>query len=176
LDAGFTVAPLTKCIPGTNSRTPAIHDKSLVKYSPALACIIALGASYLLGYTPLIISAFYLALSLLTVLFYAIDKSAARNDKSRTPETNLHLLALFSGWPGAVIAQQLFRHKTIKPGFRQVFWGTVIINCGAFIWIHTNAGSQYLNTYIFRVEEIILAEISNSTVQSILFRLLGFHS
>ncbi|MAY02971.1 MAG: hypothetical protein CMQ38_08350 [Gammaproteobacteria bacterium] len=147
-----------------------------MKYSPALVCIIALCASYLMGYTPLIISVCYLALSLLTILFYAIDKSAARNDKSRIPEANLHLLALFSGWPGAIIAQQLFRHKTIKPGFRHVFWGTVIINCGAFIWIHTNAGSQYLNTYIFRAEEIILAEISNSTVQSILFRLLGFHS
>jgi uncharacterized membrane protein YsdA (DUF1294 family) len=34
----------------------------------------------------------------------------------------LHLLALLGGWPGAVLGQQLFRHKTKKVVFRLVLW------------------------------------------------------
>ncbi|GAA4031011.1 hypothetical protein GCM10022212_31900 [Actimicrobium antarcticum] len=45
----------------------------------------------------------------------------------------MHLLALSGGWPGALIAQQIFRHKTVKEEFRQVFWITVAANVIALI-------------------------------------------
>jgi len=45
------------------------------------------------------------------------------------------LLALAGGWPGALLAQQLLRHKSTKVEFRKVFWGTVIINVAGFaLW------------------------------------------
>lgn len=75
----------------------------------------------------------YLAASPLTFLIYAFDKAAAKRGDSRTPERTLHLLALVGGWPGALLAQQLLRHKCSKPSFRKVFWATVLLNTGALI-------------------------------------------
>lgn len=77
---------------------------------------------------PLTIALGYLCLSLLTFIAYAIDKSAAKRGKWRTQESTLHILALMGGWPGAVIAQQLLRHKSVKTSFRTVFYFTLIAN------------------------------------------------
>lgn len=75
----------------------------------------------------------YFAMSLLTYFFYYVDKSAAQKGEWRTQESTLHLLALFGGWPGALVAQQLLRHKSIKKPFRRVFWITTILNSCVFI-------------------------------------------
>ena len=79
--------------------------------------------------------AVYIWLSLLAFIAYAVDKSAAINGRWRTPEKTLHLLGLAGGWPGALLAQQLLRHKCSKPSFVAVFWFTVAINiAGFFAW------------------------------------------
>ena len=75
----------------------------------------------------------YLVMSIITYLFYSVDKSAAQNGEWRTQENTLHLLALFGGWPGALVAQQKLRHKSQKKAFRTVFWVTVALNSCAFI-------------------------------------------
>ena len=67
-----------------------------------------------------------IALSCFTFVAYALDKHAARQASRRVSERGLHLLALLGGWPGALIAQQVFRHKTRKQSFRRVFRLTVI--------------------------------------------------
>lgn len=86
----------------------------------------------------------YLAVSVVTFLVYAFDKAAARADSRRTPENTLHLLAIAGGWPGALIAQQALRHKSRKQPFRFVFWVTVLINCGALLWLFTPDGGRFL--------------------------------
>jgi len=78
----------------------------------------------------------YVALSLVTFMAYAFDKSAAVAGRWRTPEKTLHLLALAGGWPGALAAQQLLRHKTRKQSFVAVFWVTVLLNVAAFVAWH----------------------------------------
>ena len=65
---------------------------------------------------------------------YGEDKSAAEQGRWRTPESTLHIVALVGGWPGALIAQRFFRHKTKKQPFRTIFWNTVIANCVALAW------------------------------------------
>ena len=64
---------------------------------------------------------------------YAADKAAAAARRWRTPESTLHLLSLIGGWPGALLAQQLLRHKTAKREFRLVFWATVLLNVAGFV-------------------------------------------
>nr|WP_295768290.1 DUF1294 domain-containing protein [Rhodoferax sp.] len=76
-------------------------------------------------------------MSLITFVAYAMDKSAAKRGNWRTPESTLHLLALAGGWPGALCAQKLLRHKSTKPAFRSVFWATVVVNVLGFVLITT---------------------------------------
>ncbi len=82
---------------------------------------------------PLSVAGLYAGLSVITFLAYALDKSAASNGGWRTPEKTLHILALAGGWPGALVAQQLLRHKSAKQPFRQLFWATVLVNVAALI-------------------------------------------
>ena len=75
----------------------------------------------------------YLGFSVATFVAYALDKSAAVQGRWRTPERTLHLLALAGGWPGALLAQQLLRHKTRKAAFIRVFWVTVGLNVAGLV-------------------------------------------
>jgi uncharacterized membrane protein YsdA (DUF1294 family) len=72
-----------------------------------------------------------LLLSLVSYLVYRQDKRAAMQGQWRTPERILHFLSLLGGWPGALIAQRKFRHKSSKSGFRIVFYITVFLNIAA---------------------------------------------
>lgn len=78
----------------------------------------------------------YFVLSVVTFFAYAFDKSAAVRGTWRTQEITLHLLALAGGWPGALLAQQLLRHKSSKSRFAATFWFTVALNVGAFVAWH----------------------------------------
>lgn len=79
--------------------------------------------------------AWYLTLSVVTLLTYAADKRRAALGHWRVPNRTLHLLALLGGWPGAILAQEALRHKTRQPAFRAVtlvaallhlaLWGTL---------------------------------------------------
>lgn len=40
----------------------------------------------------------------------------------------LHALELLGGWPGALLAQQLLRHKTKKTSYQVVFWLTILMH------------------------------------------------
>ncbi|HEN8710738.1 TPA: DUF1294 domain-containing protein [Pseudomonas putida] len=72
--------------------------------------------------------AIYPAVSLVTVLLYWQDKQQARTQAWRTPEKVLHASELLGGWPGALIAQQLYRHKTRKASYQMVFWAIVLLH------------------------------------------------
>src|SRR5688500_10314847 len=88
----------------------------------------------------LIIRVWYVAASVATVVAYGFDKSAAENNRWRVKESTLHMLALLGGWPGAFIAQRIFRHKSRKQSFQIGFMITVILNCAGLAALLT-AGS-----------------------------------
>jgi uncharacterized membrane protein YsdA (DUF1294 family) len=75
---------------------------------------------------------------------YALDKSAAQRDQWRIQESTLHLFAFLCGWPGALAAQQILRHKSKKTSFRFVFWLTVSANCALLLWLLSPAGVPVL--------------------------------
>ena len=103
----------------------------------AYLAVVAFAAAYLVidAYRPISIwvAAYYLALSVACFVVYAVDKSAAVASRWRVPENTLLLLGLAGGWPGAIVAQQVLRHKTKKVSFRSAFWGTVGLNLAAFV-------------------------------------------
>jgi uncharacterized membrane protein YsdA (DUF1294 family) len=116
-----------------NARTWSV--KRLTSMVAGVAFFLLVGISAWMGYLPHWILSLYLVASLVTFILYAVDKSAARKGAWRMPESTLHLVSLAGGWPGALIAQQLLRHKTGKAGFQAMFWVTVGVNCAIVLWL-----------------------------------------
>jgi len=59
----------------------------------------------------------YAAMSAITFVVFGFDKLAAWRGKRRVPEKTLHLLSFLGGWPGALVAMPVFRHKRRKGSF-----------------------------------------------------------
>lgn len=136
---GRTRAESVSFIGGQLSLGPAV--KAFIASSLFLVFVATIAAYDRLPFAVLWL---YLGMSVLSICLYALDKSAAKKGGQRTPENTLHTLSLFGGWPGAMYAQQLLRHKSSKTSFRVVFWLTMIINVTALIYLLSPYGSPYL--------------------------------
>ncbi|MBI1920950.1 MAG: DUF1294 domain-containing protein [Geobacter sp.] len=77
----------------------------------------------------------YLLASTLAFTAYGLDKAAAITGTRRIPETFLHLLGFIGGWPGGLLAQRVFHHKSRKTSFRITFWIIAAINCVLALWV-----------------------------------------
>lgn len=73
-------------------------------------------------------AAIYALMSVVAFALYGYDKKQARHSGQRTPEKLLHGIELLGGWPGALLAQQVFRHKTRKFSYQLVFWLIVLLH------------------------------------------------
>ena len=122
---------------------PAQWGTASLSVIPLFAVVMILG--YVLGHPPRWLLWAYLAASATTFLAYAHDKSAAMRGAWRTSEQTLHLLALIGGWPGALLAQQTFRHKSSKSEFHSVFWVTVALNIAGFSFLASPFGQSLRN-------------------------------
>lgn len=129
---------------GDKLREKVPQKRGTWKIGIALGFLLFIGLGVLTGRLPGLIGIAYAALSLVTFVAYAWDKSSARRGAWRIPEGNLHLLGLAGGWPGALLAQQLLRHKSKKATFRVVLWVTVLINVGVFVWLVTGERGSFL--------------------------------
>jgi uncharacterized membrane protein YsdA (DUF1294 family)/cold shock CspA family protein len=125
---------------GDRARASTGPRISLFAILVALSFLIAVGGSTRNGVTPFPLAGIYLAASAISFFTYWIDKWAAKRGSRRIQELTLHLWALAGGWPGALIAQQLFRHKSRKRSFRIAFWITVLVNCGALAIFYMETG------------------------------------
>lgn len=102
------------------------------------SCVVV--ALAVVGKVPFLTPFVFAIVSGITFIVYGFDKSAAMNGRWRTQEATLHLLSALGGWPGALVAQQMFRHKSRKTEFQAKFWLTVLATCGALGWLATGAG------------------------------------
>ncbi|EFE08967.1 hypothetical protein CIT292_07246 [Citrobacter youngae ATCC 29220] len=66
--------------------------------------------------------------NILTLAIYGVDKMAARKSWRRVPELTLLVFGVVGGWGGAIVGQQIFRHKTQKQPFKTYFIISVIVN------------------------------------------------
>jgi uncharacterized membrane protein YsdA (DUF1294 family)/cold shock CspA family protein len=121
-----------------NVRATSRHRDAAPSSSSSLPmALLLVGYAALLGYgvwtarIPPIALGVLLLLSLLTFFIYGFDKNAAETGRWRTAENTLHLLSLVGGWPGAWVAQRLFRHKVRKTSFMAGYWATVLAHLAA---------------------------------------------
>ncbi|MGZ8246364.1 DUF1294 domain-containing protein, partial [Methylomagnum sp.] len=70
----------------------------------------------------------YCLFSVLILFLYGADKTHAAIRSWRIPESYLHLLEILGGWPGALIAQNAFRHKTRKSVYLMIFHGIIALH------------------------------------------------
>ena len=133
----------------TGSQTAGPDRRSLLAAGVAVVLIVALVVALTSSASLYaLVAAVYLVASPITFGFYAFDKAAARRGCSRIPESTLHALAVAGGWPGALVAQRLLRHKTRKQPFRAVFWLTVLINLVVLGWLWTGDGQAYIDAML----------------------------
>jgi uncharacterized membrane protein YsdA (DUF1294 family)/cold shock CspA family protein len=70
----------------------------------------------------------YSFFSILMLFIYGADKAHAAIRSWRIPEVYLHVLELMGGWPGALMAQNEFRHKTRKSLYQVIFRGIIALH------------------------------------------------
>lgn len=108
-----------------------------------LLCALPLGGAlslYVEGSSGLPLLAYVVA-SGLAFGVYGYDKRQAKAGEWRIPEKALHAIELLGGWPGALLAQQVFRHKTRKLSYQLWFW--LIVAAHQAVWIDV----LYLNVF-----------------------------
>jgi uncharacterized membrane protein YsdA (DUF1294 family) len=118
-----TTVPLTKYI----MLAMNMFSKSIVALF-----LVVLAMLFIMQKIALWIPVGYCLLSLITFLLYGIDKRNAIKSRWRISEKILQIFALLGGWPGALFAQQAFRHKTQKRPFIFVLWLAILTNTGIF--------------------------------------------
>lgn len=88
------------------------------------------------------------SMSILSFFLYWRDKHQARSEGWRTPEKFLHGAELLGGWPGVLLAQQLFRHKTRKVSYQTVFWLIIVLH--ELFWIdRLLLGGRFLARHLY---------------------------
>src|SRR5205085_3242848 len=97
---------------------------NVASFSIATVFLAAISVLAARGTVPSAVPVAYLSASVAALIAYRVDKSAAQTGAWRISESALHVLALSGGWPGALIAQNLFHHKSRKLSFQFVFWTT----------------------------------------------------
>ncbi len=122
-------------VPAAHSEIAAPHGIPPAALAIPAAFFLLLIILLALGRIRLLLIVAYAVLSVILFAMYGADKAAAQQGRWRTPEATLHAVAIVGGWPGALLAQPVFRHKTRKQPFRTIFWLTVVANCAALAWL-----------------------------------------
>lgn len=89
-----------------------------------LLILFAIGA----GRAPEWIGLLYAAMGLGSALLYRFDKLYAISGKYRVSENNLHTVDLCFGIIGGLVAQEIYRHKTVKPAFVAGTWSIALLH------------------------------------------------
>lgn len=96
---------------------------------------------------PLQLFPVYGAISLITLLLFAIDKQKAIKSQRRISERSLLTAALCCGWPGALAGRTMFRHKTQKQPFS--------------LWLYLIAAAHFALLIAYRLEPQLLDSLSS---------------
>jgi uncharacterized membrane protein YsdA (DUF1294 family)/cold shock CspA family protein len=146
-DKGHSQAKAVASV-GERAVAPAAPGRSALPPLFAAGFLALLGVLAWQGRLPLAVLGLYVVASVVAFLAYGHDKSAAVRKVWRVQESTLHLFSLLGGWPGALAAQRLFRHKSSKASFQTTYWITVVLNCAALGWLLSPHGAQTLQAVL----------------------------
>ncbi|MCZ4293264.1 DUF1294 domain-containing protein [Vibrio sinaloensis] len=116
-------------------------------------CSALVGSVVLLDF-PIISCVLYFAASTATYTLYALDRHAMMNGGWRVPEVAFHVMNVFGGWVGALLAQSFMHHKYHDVGFKFLFWSTLVLNIALFAWSLTSEGAFLLEQAISMLRSI----------------------
>ena len=122
----------TRRDPTKRRQPPLTWDKVV-----AAGWLVGITVLAVLGALPFWVPTAYALASLGAFAAYAADKAQAVSRRRRLSEQALHLVSLIGGWPGALVAQRHFRHKTRKTRFQVLFLGTVLLHVVVLSWYLT---------------------------------------
>jgi uncharacterized membrane protein YsdA (DUF1294 family)/cold shock CspA family protein len=131
-----------------NPKKEAASGSAWPRKAIGILFLAAMVLGWLFAKIPTIVALAYGAMSVLAILLYGVDKSAAVNNRWRIKESTLHFVGLIGGWPGALLAQGIFRHKSKKMEFQSAFWVTVVFNCVGLAWLLVTGKAAVLNQAI----------------------------
>lgn len=142
------VKPLRR--PASFRKQPQVNSArwGTASYLTIPAFMVLYVAAAFLWELPAWVLGIYVGASVLAFATYGIDKFAAVSDSWRVPEYVLLLIGLLGGWPGAIVAQQVMRHKSSKASFRSAFWRTVFLNVVAFVALASPLGQALLQAQV----------------------------
>jgi len=128
-------APNVQYVASAERRRTTIGRGVLAAVAVSLTLLGLMGVLAVLGVLPGAGAAVSVLFSLVVFALYRADKSAAIRGARRTPGSTLQIVSLLGGWPGALNAQRVYRHKTRKQPFQTVFWIAVVANCAIWAWM-----------------------------------------
>ncbi|WP_136254279.1 DUF1294 domain-containing protein [Onishia niordana] len=129
---------------GLDAVSGVLISKRVLLSVVALSAIPVLWWFVAAGEFPAFLLWVFAGMSAVTFVLYGLDKWAAKREAQRTSENTLHFCALLGGWPGALLAQQVFRHKSSKRPFQLNFWFTVVLNCGVLGVAGSTTGAAFI--------------------------------
>jgi uncharacterized membrane protein YsdA (DUF1294 family)/cold shock CspA family protein len=117
-------------VPGVKASPETKLDRKFI-----VALVLCLAGSLALS---LIFDLFWLLFvypvaSVICFMLYGADKDSSTRGGWRISERALHAFELMGGWPGALLGQRVFRHKTVKSDYQDVF--RIIVAAHAVAWI-----------------------------------------
>ena len=95
-------------------------------------------------------------LAVMPFLYWVDKRKALKESETRIPEAALHFFAFVGGGVGAYASQHIFRHKTVKPSFRKVFWvsfvfSVIIYSISIYFLIYGVAGLDIIHGYVEKI-------------------------
>jgi len=121
-------------------RRVIVSKRMIRKLRWLVAVVTALGLGAFVLPTAGRLRLYTLILSSITFILYGYDKAQARSFGWRVSEKTLHVFEFFGGWPGALIGQHFFRHKTAKLSYQITFWLIFVVH-RLFWWAIFKNGS-----------------------------------
>jgi uncharacterized membrane protein YsdA (DUF1294 family)/cold shock CspA family protein len=117
-----TLKEIARITPGSSSFRLGL--RLAVATGLALLALLAVAT----GRAPIWLAFGYTLMGVFSAALYRFDKLYALEGRYRVSETNLHVVDLAGGIIGGLAAQELYRHKTVKPSFVGTTWVIALLH------------------------------------------------